>query len=347
MVQPKITSVKISEYPVRKILRCLMFKNGDAEYPIEECISFVADLVFSHVQTIVQKSIEAAEKRNSQVPEIIDIIFQFRKNPKLLKRLYEYVSLVNASYRMGKVYNVETNSVNDDNDDLSAADDNSTASSSAIAEKVLNAIKKFDVDGKLIDFVTSNVEDASKIERSKRCAARTASMSTEKYQRFADASSYSFLLVGGRSAEKVLNAIKKFDVDGKLIDFVTSNVEDASKIERSKRCAARTASMSTEKYQRFADASSYSFLLVGGRRSELFDAGFRYYTKAPEEFNHDMLIILNFCAMEMMTVLVESAFLKLLKQSQEIGISKDFHKLGAIQLEHYKETAKRIPTKKA
>uniref|UniRef100_A0A914YW21 Uncharacterized protein n=1 Tax=Panagrolaimus superbus TaxID=310955 RepID=A0A914YW21_9BILA len=280
MVQPKSTAIKISDYPVRKILRCLMFKNGDAEYPVEECITFVADLVFSHVKNIVQKTVEAAKKRNSQVPEIIDIIFQFRKNPKLLKRLYEYISLVNASYRMGKVYNVETNSVNEDNDDLSAPDDNVTTTSSAIAEKVLNAIKKL-------------------------------------------------------------------DVDGKLIDFMTSNVEDASKIERSKRCAARTASMSTEKYQRFAEASSYSFLLVGGRRSELYDAGFRYYTKAPEEFTHDMLIILNFCAMEMMTVLVENAFLNLLKQSQRIGISKDFHKLGAIQLENYKETANRIPPKNA
>uniref|UniRef100_A0AC35GH66 Uncharacterized protein n=1 Tax=Panagrolaimus sp. PS1159 TaxID=55785 RepID=A0AC35GH66_9BILA len=277
MVQPNpITAIKISDYPVRKIIRCLMFKNGDVEYPIEECITFVADIVFPHVQMLVQKTIEAAQKRNSQSsPEIIDIIFQFRKNSKLLKRLYEYVSLVNASYRMGKVYNVETNSVNDDNDDL-VEDDNITGSS---------AIAKI-----------------------------------------------------------VLNSIKKFDTDDKLIDYVTSNVEDASKAERAKRIAARTASMSTEKYQRFADASSYSFLFVGGRRSELFDAGFRYYIKAPEEFTHEMLIILNFCALEMTTVLVESAFLNLLKQSQ--GITKDLKKLGAIQLEHYKEAAKRIPTKK-
>lgn len=83
----------LSDYPIRKILRCLMFRNGDAEFPMEGCIDFVADIVIPHVQNIVQKTFEAANKRNSKSPEIIDIVCQFRQNRKLLKRLYEYVSV--------------------------------------------------------------------------------------------------------------------------------------------------------------------------------------------------------------------------------------------------------------
>lgn len=68
------------------------------------------------------------------------------------------------------------------------------------------------------------------------------------------------------SGEKVLNAIKTFDVDGELIEFVTSDAADTAKIERNKKIAVRTASMTKEKYSRFAEASSYSFFLVGGKR---------------------------------------------------------------------------------
>ena len=56
-----------------------------------------------------------------------------------------------------------------------------------------------------------------------------------------------------------------------------------------------------------------------------------------------MLIILNFCAIEMTTVLVESAFAKLRQENP----GKDLAKLGAIQLEHYQAAAKRIPPKKS
>ena len=86
-----------SSYSVRQIIQYQMFAFGDVEYPIEECIDFVNDFLIARMSLTVQKCIKSMEKRESTKPEMVDLLIQYKNNPKLLKRMYEYVYMVSCS----------------------------------------------------------------------------------------------------------------------------------------------------------------------------------------------------------------------------------------------------------
>uniref|UniRef100_A0A7E4VLS1 Transcription initiation protein spt3 n=1 Tax=Panagrellus redivivus TaxID=6233 RepID=A0A7E4VLS1_PANRE len=271
MHEQKVTATELRNYPVLKIVRCQMFRNGDVEYPIDECVEFVAEIVFNRVKGFVERALASQQKRKANDVEVIDLVDQFRRNPKLLRRLFEYASAVSDSGNYYKVYDVDTSTVNDD------------------VEEEESESTEIKVDG---------------------------------------------------LPQKILDAVNTLAPDGKLAEFIQTEDEKDPKMERTRKIAARIKSMTVEKYRRFSEAGAISFVHNRGKKSKLFDDGFRYYASAPESFNHDMLVILNFVAIEMLSVFVETAHKARVRQFG--GLIKDWNNLGAIQLEHYKEANQKI-----
>jgi len=251
-----------------------MFVFGDVEYPIEECIDFISDFIIPRVNLIVQKCIKNMEKRESTKPEMADLLIQYKNNPKLLKRMYEYVQMM-KNMRYNSTYNVEgQNEEDSDEDDEHSNEDQSNP----LAEKFLAAISKIDQDEKLINFMSD------------------------------------------------------------------TSVQDSVKLSRNKKIAERTESMAVEKYKRFSEARSCSFIRLKGKILDEYLIGFMKAIEAPESFDKDLLNLLNFCAMEMLNVLIENADRI---RRKEMGNASSTDKLGPIQLEHYQAAANPVLKRKS
>ncbi|KAE9549128.1 hypothetical protein FO519_007650 [Halicephalobus sp. NKZ332] len=149
-------------------------------------------------------------------------------------------------------------------------------------------------------------------------------------------------------ADKFLAAISEIDSDEKLIKFISdTSLPDSVKLSRNKKIAERTKSMTVEKYKRFAEARSCSFIRFRGKIMEEYINGFTAAIRAPESFDRDLLNLLNFCAIEMLNVLVENADKIRRKELGSFGNSKSKMKFGAIQLEHYQAAANPVLKRKS
>uniref|UniRef100_A0AC34RFG9 Uncharacterized protein n=1 Tax=Panagrolaimus sp. JU765 TaxID=591449 RepID=A0AC34RFG9_9BILA len=138
-------------------------------------------------------------------------------------------------------------------------------------------------------------------------------------------------------ANNIISAVEKFEDGEKMKKFLLDpEFVDQTKCMRNQRIAERAKSMSTEKYKRFSLARSYSFVRSKGNFSQEYLQGFRSSIDAPESFDRDLLNLLNFCALEMLYVLIERAD-KI--RRAELGNMATNTKFGAIQLEHYQAAA--------
>ena len=147
------------------------------------------------------------------------------------------------------------------------------------------------------------------------------------------------------SAEKFLAAISKIDQDEKLINFMSdTSVQDSVKVTRNKKIAERTESMAVEKYKRFSEARSCSFIRLKGKILDEYLTGFMKAIEAPGSFDKDLLNLLNFCAIEMLNVLIENADRI---RRKEMGKVSSTDKLGPIQLEHYQAAANPVLKRKS
>lgn len=147
------------------------------------------------------------------------------------------------------------------------------------------------------------------------------------------------------SADKFLAAVTKVDEDEKLIKFVSdTSVPDPVRLSRNKKIAERTESMGVDKYKRFSEARACSFMRLRGKVFDEYLSGFRKAIDAPESFDKDLLNLLNFCAIEMLNVLVENADKIRRKQ---LGNLSNAENLGPIQLEHYKAATNPVMKRKS
>ncbi|KAH7720139.1 hypothetical protein AAVH_12401 [Aphelenchoides avenae] len=77
-------------YPMHIIVQNMMFAYGDSEMPLERCQEFMLNLLKQQLLKIVEDAKEIARIRGKTSVGYVEMIYQFRRHPVLIKRLIQY-----------------------------------------------------------------------------------------------------------------------------------------------------------------------------------------------------------------------------------------------------------------
>uniref|UniRef100_A0A914MD58 Uncharacterized protein n=1 Tax=Meloidogyne incognita TaxID=6306 RepID=A0A914MD58_MELIC len=153
----------------------------------------------------------------------------------------------------------------------------------------------------------------------------------------------------GKLSKHVLDALKEMDVLGTLLNecwLPDNEWQDPAKIERMRRIADRVREMDGHLYDCFSEARQKSFCSKKGRDLPSLRKGFLKWIEA-EDIEQGVSYLFQFCAIEIVTILVESALLCRTEEQQKKektleGYSAEFNDINTpLRLFHYEEALKR------
>uniref|UniRef100_A0A183CRF7 BAG domain-containing protein n=1 Tax=Globodera pallida TaxID=36090 RepID=A0A183CRF7_GLOPA len=147
-----------------------------------------------------------------------------------------------------------------------------------------------------------------------------------------------------KNTRKVINAVRLIDVMGHLLADIDENSLNVAKMERMRRMEARTRQMDAELYERFAEARRTSFCNWTGRRWSNGASKFLGWLEAPP-MEEGLANALNFCAMEIVAIVVESAVrCRDQENHQDVKKREENHSIQrpkALYIRHYEEAIRR------
>uniref|UniRef100_A0A915AAG8 Transcription initiation protein SPT3 homolog n=1 Tax=Parascaris univalens TaxID=6257 RepID=A0A915AAG8_PARUN len=202
---------------LQAVVTNLMFAYGDAQEPLDECQKLVMDILHEQMMAIVKKAEKTARERGSKQIQMVDVLFQFRRHPIQLNRIFQYLksadvlrttkqSLLNS----GSEFSADTM---DDFDFGAQFDDgmNDEVKGSIYgrdAQSMYQALSVFDVTGELRCVLDRSAkDDEEKMERMRRLYKRGAAMDRDEYQKYAKARMCSMCAINGRRSER---SIRRF-----------------------------------------------------------------------------------------------------------------------------------------
>ncbi|VDK57891.1 unnamed protein product [Anisakis simplex] len=201
---------------LQSVISNLMFAFGDGIEPLEECQKLVMNVVRSQMIGIVKEAEKTARSRGSRKIQMVDILFQFRRHPVQLNRIFQYLKsadvLRSAKQSLLSVSDVNAESV-DEMDFISQFDDGLKQDVKSTlygkdAQAMYQALSVFDETGELRESLDKSVkEDDEKMERMRRLYERGAAMDRDLYQKYAKARMCSMCTISGRRSER---SIRRF-----------------------------------------------------------------------------------------------------------------------------------------
>uniref|UniRef100_A0A1I8BYK4 Uncharacterized protein n=1 Tax=Meloidogyne hapla TaxID=6305 RepID=A0A1I8BYK4_MELHA len=153
----------------------------------------------------------------------------------------------------------------------------------------------------------------------------------------------------GKLTKHVLDALKEMDVLGTLLNecwLPDNEWNDPAKVERMRRIADRVREMDGHLYDCFSEARQKSFCSKKGKDLPSLRKGFLKWIEA-EDIEQGVSYLFQFCAIEIVTILVESALLCRTEEQQKKekmleGYSAEFNNINTpLRLCHYEEALKR------
>jgi len=138
----------------------------------------------------------------------------------------------------------------------------------------------------------------------------------------------------------MLDSLKEIDVMGEILSTVNGyeKFHDEIAYERRRKMAQRTSKMDTDYYVKFSSARRTSFCSRNGKISDNYAKSFLEWLGAPP-INKDIAFVLNFCATEIITILVNNSIL--CQETEVKGSFIDESPASSLQVRHYQEALRR------
>ncbi|KHN70903.1 TWiK family of potassium channels protein 18 [Toxocara canis] len=200
---------------LQSVVTNLMFAYGDGQEPLDECQKLVMDVLHSQMIAIVKEAEKTARHRGSKKIQMVDVLFQFRRHPAQLNRIFQYLKAdVLRSAKQSILNASDMNAESAENLDLGAQFDDGMKEDVKYslygrdAQSMYQALSVFDETGELRAVLDRSAkDDEEKMERMRRLFKRGAAMDREEYQKYAKARMCSMCAINGRRSER---SIRRF-----------------------------------------------------------------------------------------------------------------------------------------
>lgn len=161
----------------------MLYGMGDARKPMPETVALIEDLTRRQLTTLLQRADDLARKRCSKVIGAEDFIFLLRHNPQKLKRLIDYIGILDQRSSINKGNSLE---------DV-AHDDDCEPTAGKRKRQCLEFIRYLDSTNELLDAVESqSMTDEVRMARLLRADLTSRTLDRSQYLQWAEARQASF-----------------------------------------------------------------------------------------------------------------------------------------------------------
>ncbi|VDM25898.1 unnamed protein product [Toxocara canis] len=286
---------------LQSVVTNLMFAYGDGQEPLDECQKLVMDVLHSQMIAIVKEAEKTARHRGSKKIQMVDVLFQFRRHPAQLNRIFQYLKAdVLRSAKQSILNASDMNAESAENLDLGAQFDD------GMKEDVKYSLYGREYVSVFINLIHWHIGR---------------------------------LVIDRDGAQSMYQALSVFDETGELRAVLDRSAkDDEEKMERMRRLFKRGAAMDREEYQKYAKARMCSMCAINGRRSERSIRRFLSWLGGVE-VAANTVTILSYIASEIICVLVEGAVFS--RQSEPKHLYENDYPANSLQLRHYEESLRR------